>query len=241
METTASSLSNTSSVISFEEFAVLLRTAASIEKNVYAIFDAAADDSIYPLLIKSDWEYRCLFKSGVHFEGKSMSEPLASTAPYLVKLNAEKMQVERLINERIGKHQFIILKSGALTKELADHCSNMLRVMDEDGKVIGFRYYDPRILRVYIPTCTEEEKTLFFGPVETFWVESDDNEVIQFSRPALVKEERKEAKPGKKPESPPVSTEHKQTGYGIFGNQWDTGKEEKEEQKGGYGVVGDYF
>ena len=36
-----------------------------------------------------------------------------------------------------------------------------------------FRYYDPRVLRVYLPTCTPDELEMLFGPIERFWMESN--------------------------------------------------------------------
>jgi hypothetical protein len=36
-----------------------------------------------------------------------------------------------------------------------------------------FRYYDPRVLSVYLPTCNPEEVTSLFGPVSRFLMESD--------------------------------------------------------------------
>ena len=37
-----------------------------------------------------------------------------------------------------------------------------------------FRYYDPRVLRVFLPTSNTEELTAIFGPVSCFLVESED-------------------------------------------------------------------
>ncbi len=45
-----------------------------------------------------------------------------------------------------------------------------------------FRYYDPRVLRVYLPTCLAPELRTVFGPVRRFLLESED--------PALMLEYR---------------------------------------------------
>jgi hypothetical protein len=34
-----------------------------------------------------------------------------------------------------------------------------------------FRYYDPRVLRAYLPTCSIGELRTVFGPIECFWME----------------------------------------------------------------------
>ena len=56
-------------------------------------------------------------------------------------------------------------------------------VYDEDGKPLYFRYYDPRVLRVYLPTCNESELKTVFGPVTHYWVEGEDgNSMIEYSQ-----------------------------------------------------------
>ena len=36
-----------------------------------------------------------------------------------------------------------------------------------------FRYYDPRVLRVYLPTCNARELQTVFGPVLRYLVEDE--------------------------------------------------------------------
>jgi hypothetical protein len=47
-----------------------------------------------------------------------------------------------------------------------------------------FRYYDPRVLRSYLPTCTPEELAQVFGPIHSFVMESAEGACIEFSRAA---------------------------------------------------------
>jgi len=45
-----------------------------------------------------------------------------------------------------------------------------------------FRWYDPRVLRVYLPTCTASELRTVFGPVERYLVDRADGDgLIEFS------------------------------------------------------------
>ena len=41
-----------------------------------------------------------------------------------------------------------------------------------------FRYYDPRVLRAYLPTCDESELRAVFGPIRAFWMEARDSGVM---------------------------------------------------------------
>jgi Domain of unknown function (DUF4123) len=56
---------------------------------------------------------------------------------------------------------------------LRKHFRRFLRVTDESGRKLLFRYYDPRVLPIYLPTCTNEELTTGFGTVARFVVETE--------------------------------------------------------------------
>jgi len=44
-----------------------------------------------------------------------------------------------------------------------------------------FRYYDPRVLRVYLPTCVRSELRTVFGPIERFWTEGENpDKMLEF-------------------------------------------------------------
>jgi hypothetical protein len=55
-------------------------------------------------------------------------------------------------------------------------------VYDPDNKLIYFRYYDPRVLRVYLPTCNAEEIKIVFGPIGSYITEDENSsELLRFS------------------------------------------------------------
>jgi hypothetical protein len=54
------------------------------------------------------------------------------------------------------------------------HFRSFLTVYDPDGKPLLFRYYDPRVLRVYLPTCDARELETVFGPVVAYLLEGED-------------------------------------------------------------------
>jgi hypothetical protein len=51
-------------------------------------------------------------------------------------------------------------------------------VKTEDGKELYFRFYDPRVLRVFLPTCSPRETTGFFGPIKSFLLEDDPPQTL---------------------------------------------------------------
>ena len=56
------------------------------------------------------------------------------------------------------------------------HFRQFLLVKTEDGKELYFRFYDPRVLKVFLPTCDAKQLLDFFGPVDKFIVEGDSQE-----------------------------------------------------------------
>ena len=138
------------------------RTPAALS---YAVVDGARDGRIYPRVRDHHLTHACLFS------GKLAPE-LVQAAPYLVPL-VRAASTRELLELGWGASWGILAASNVGLEELRRHFRTMLRVEDEAGKRYLFRFYDPRVLRVYLPTCTSRELRAFFGPIERFLVESD--------------------------------------------------------------------
>ena len=143
--------------------------------DIYTILDLAQDEIIYAKMVVSDIESVCLY------EGEQAVE-LEDVAPYLIKLYKDNPFTEWLFNTGWGKNWGIFVQSPASLEELACHFRCFLKVYDEEGTPLMFRYYDPRVLRVYLPTCTEGELEYVFGPVERYLVDGEKgDEMIEFA------------------------------------------------------------
>ena len=144
-------------------------------QGTYTILDAARDDKIYPELVNSDIESLCLYLGDKAVE-------LSTVAPYLLSLTREDPFTQWLLNTGWGKSWGIFLRSSASLKELHRHFRKFLMVYDEKGTPLYFRCYDPRVLRMYLPTCNESELQTVFGPVDHFYVEGKEEKLlIEFS------------------------------------------------------------
>lgn len=73
----------------------------------------------------------------------------------------------------LGTSSGILLIAPASTFELMSHLHDVFRVTDEDDHKYFFRFYDPRVLRTYLPTCTAGEAAEFFGPIRRILIEAD--------------------------------------------------------------------
>ena len=143
--------------------------------NTYAILDTARDKVIYPKIMNADVQSICLYHGAKAVE-------LATVAPYLVHLKKNDSFTEWLLTQGCGKSWGIFLQSSATLNELQRHFRKFLMVYDEEGRPLYFRFYDPRVLRVYVPTCNESELKIIFGPVNRYCVEGKNgNAMIEYS------------------------------------------------------------
>jgi hypothetical protein len=154
--------------------------------SVYAVIDGARDDRIYRAVYDSRLEYECLFAGELNYE-------LSLAAPYLVRLDARAAFTRWLLEEGWGKSFGIFAWSLADIETLRRHFRRMLQIKDEDGRRLFFRYYDPRVLRLYLPTCTAGELREVLGPTGRLIAEGPEGQVLSFEaggRPLRVVEAR---------------------------------------------------
>jgi len=133
-------------------------------RDIWMIVDAARDLAVFRMLLECHLEYSCLY-SGF------LPPALEIAAPYLVQLEYQDRDTRRLLERAWGNSWGIFLKCGLRVDKLRRHLRQFLIVQDPRGRRLVFRYYDPRVLRVYLPTCFEEQLRSVFGPIEFFWTE----------------------------------------------------------------------
>jgi hypothetical protein len=94
-------------------------------------------------------------------------------APYLVQFDKEDVFLERLLRNGWGKRWVSFFTSNAEFDAVRKHFRKFLFVKDERGETVYFRFYDPSILRTFLPACNNEELKQFFGQIDEFIVESE--------------------------------------------------------------------
>jgi hypothetical protein len=148
--------------------------------NVYAILDGASVPGLLSKISEHKPEHLCLYIGDI--------EPdLAEVAPYLVRLDRTSKFTDLVLGEGWGKHWGIFAVSQSDLRTLHKHFRKFLMVHTFDGKPLYFRYYDPRVLRVYLPTCNEDELKTVFGPIQLYLLEDEDpNTALRFSNISSV-------------------------------------------------------
>jgi hypothetical protein len=107
------------------------------------------------------------------YEGET-GEALEDFAPYLIDLTNTNTKTQEYLKTGTGKSWGIEAISQVSFNELRKHFRRFLMVKMESGESMYFRFYDPRVLRIFLPTCDKAQLIEFFGPVQSFICEDED-------------------------------------------------------------------
>jgi hypothetical protein len=142
--------------------------------KTWAILDGARDERIVKAVDRSYQDKCCLFAGNISAE-------LKGVAPYLVRFDRGEDLSEYVLENGWGNAWGVFFSSSASLETLRKHFRKFLRVTDEAGRRLLFRYYDPRVLSIYLPTCNNEELTTIFGPIDRFVAEADEGkEAVEY-------------------------------------------------------------
>jgi len=136
------------------------------EASVYAVLDGASIEGLLPALREDGPEHCCLYSG-------ELEPDVEEAAPYLVRLDRGSPFTHWLIAEGWGKHWGIFALAKADLRAMRKHFRTFLMVRSPEGQPLYFRYYDPRVLRVYLPTCNAMELEAVFGLVLAYLAEAE--------------------------------------------------------------------
>jgi len=147
------------------------RLFGETEGCLFAVLDGASVPDLPGKLYELKPEHECLYRG-------RLQPDMAEVAPYLVRLEPETPFTDWVLEQGWGNHWGIFVVSAAELLELRQHFRRFLIVHDPTGKPLYFRYYDPRVLRSYLPTCNGEELAALFGPVRCYMAEGEKPELL---------------------------------------------------------------
>ena len=154
-------------------------------RDVWMIADAARDSRIFSMLLECRLEYSCLYSG-------PLPSALEIAAPYLVQLDYDYRDTRYFLRRAWGNSWGVFVRCDTRLDKLRRHLRGFLLVHDSRGTRLVFRYYDPRVLRIYLPTCTRAELQTVFGPIESFCMEDEHPGTLLefgFDQSRLVKRE----------------------------------------------------
>lgn len=143
--------------------------------NRFLIIDSSrAGEKLEPLMHFQNSVFSYLFS------GKKGNK-LKSVSPIIFDVSNDDI-LWKFMEVGWGKSWGVLFYSTYSLKIIRKQLKNFLIVQTEYKKKLYFRFYDPRVLRIFLPTCNEEQLKEFFGSVDYFICEDENpEEAIVFS------------------------------------------------------------
>lgn len=154
-----------------EKMAAALFEAVGAGESLYAILDGARVPDLPLRLRAAGVAHESLFRG-------RKEEAMWYIAPHLVRCDQGSVFVRSVIEPGWGESWGIFLASPAELKDLWEHFQQLLVAKTEHQREVYFRFYDPRVLRAFLPTCTLEESRQLFGPVSRYLMEATQPGVL---------------------------------------------------------------
>jgi hypothetical protein len=137
--------------------------------QLYCVLDGVMVPDLPNRLYKGQVPNYCLLTG-------DLTPDLVYAAPYLVYLSPDSKFADWVFAESLGKHWGIFVQSRRSMIEMRRHFRALLQTYDERGNPMKFRFYDPRVLGKFLPTCNGGELKTLFGEVEAFYTEAEDGD-----------------------------------------------------------------
>jgi hypothetical protein len=99
---------------------------------------------------------------------------LSSVAPYIFPFPTNSEFCSWYFQSGWGNSWGVLVYSNKELASLVKHFRQFLMVQTEEKEELYFRFYDPRVLRIFLPTCDQQQLKEFFGPVDYFICEDKD-------------------------------------------------------------------
>lgn len=105
------------------------------------------------------------------FQGEGVPASLAAAGPRLVRLEPDHPFTDYFLEATFGKALAIFVRSVAGLDALSADLRRFLVARDGHGIRRYFAFYDPRVLRVFLPICTKPERDEMFKVVASYLME----------------------------------------------------------------------
>ena len=142
----------------------------------FLLLDAAREPDVLSAITRSDLPHRSLYRGDTALR-------LHEVAPYLVELASPDAGLA-LLRRAWGRAWGIVIQTAEESFDVAHaHLRRFLFVDHADGRSVYFRYYDPRVMRAFLPTCSDEQYAALFAVPTRFIVEGEDGQsAMTFTR-----------------------------------------------------------
>lgn len=137
----------------------LLALRSPEAQNLYAVLDLARDPYLFAAMLEGfDAERRCLFR------GRAKEE-LGDRTAWIARIDPEQGLLDWLLEEGWGRRAFSLMTSPLTIHRFVSHVRKFTKVRDDAGEEHFFRFYDPQVLRQYLPVFGPGEHAMFFRSI----------------------------------------------------------------------------
>ena len=144
--------------------------------TTYLLLDGAQIDKPLPCIysMQSDATVHLLYQRTAYAEWAEHGPCLVRTVP-----DGPLMQhFETHWRGRAG----LLLASNAELDDLLDHLRSLVHARVDGEQVVLFRYYDPRILPLWLESLMTEERDLYLGPVQQIYLPTAEGQDLLIQR-----------------------------------------------------------
>lgn len=138
------------------------------EVSAFAILDGAGiPDLLDRLYDENDPEFDCLYAG-------ELGPDMAEVVPYIARLEQDS-DFAGWVFSGWGEHWgiFTVVPAELDLATVRRHLRKLNMVYGPDNQSLYFRWYDPRVLRIVLPTCDAVQLKKMFGPVLRFITEGE--------------------------------------------------------------------
>ncbi len=122
-----------------------LKPTNTTSESLYMIIDCAHDPRIYPAILQTLNAKCCLFTE------EKISESIKAVAPFLVKIKQMDEFMRWCVQEGVHRNWMIFFTSKIHhVSDLRLHLKRFSIAQGPEGKQYFFRFYDPRVLPVFL-------------------------------------------------------------------------------------------
>ena len=142
---------------------------AGMPCDVYAVLDGAVVRQLPDYLEDRTAPFACLFRGE--------TDPMVITrAPYLVRVVPGDELFSWILREGWGRNwgMFAAVPRDTAFDAVLDHFRQFLQVRVPDGRIVFFRFYDPRVQRLFLKSCDAAQAAQLFAVPVAWSCESDE-------------------------------------------------------------------
>ena len=145
----------------------------SVPCDIYAILDGAVVKQLPDAFESMNVRHACLFRGE--------TDPLVLTrAPWLVKVEPESEVLAWILREGWGRNwgMFAAVPRDTKFDAVLEHFRQFIQVRLPDGRIVFFRFYDPRVQRLFVPSCDAAQAAQLFSLPLAWMCESEEGTAL---------------------------------------------------------------